>query len=279
MIALRWRITDGKFAVKEVKKPLPLPFRGGAADTALTIDASEDLQGKAVGLKLSFERLPEGMEATLLTEKAELTGGVQVVPVQFEIAGGQPGSYRGKLEVALDTGFVLATAVVPVVVEPLEVSVALEGSLDGLSPEDDRAVALVVTVEDALVQAVDLGVKVDRAGLPAEVSIQTLETASLRRAGDVRVPLKFRVAPGAQAGTWHPRVSLTADRGVVIEPSTVDLTVVVPESSLAAAAVAQPSDSQRSLWGVLALVALACTALAALFVGRSKDDLLLQTNG
>ncbi len=276
MIALRWRITDGQLAVKEVKKPEPLPYRGGTAEAALAIDASEDLKGKALSLKLAFEQLPEGMQATLLTEKAEVAGGVQAVPVQIEIGGGKPGSYRGKIEIALDTGLVLATAQIPVVIRPLDVAVVLEGSLEGLSPDDDRAVALVVTVEDALVQAIDLSVKIDRAGLPDGVSIQTLETATLRRAGNVRVPVKFRVTPGAEAGTWHPRVSLAAEEGVVIEPSTVDLTVVVPRSEVVAASVVQPTDSQTSLWGVLGLAALACTALAALYVGRSKDDLLIE---
>lgn len=276
MIALRWRVTDGQLAVKEVRKPEPLPFRGGTADAALAIEASEDLKGKAIVLKLSFERLPEGMETTLLTAKAELTGGVQLVPVQFEVAHARPGSYRGKVELALDTGLVIATAQIPVVVKPLAVTVALEGSLEGFSPDDDRAVTLIVTVEAALVQAIELLVKVDRAGLPEEVSIQTLETASLRRAGEVRVPVKFRVGSGAAAGTWHPRVSLTAEDGVLIEPSSVELTVVVPPSTVAAAF--PPTDPQRSLWGVLGLVALAFTALAALYVGRSKDDMLLQTN-
>ncbi len=279
MIALRWRITDGRFAVKEVRKPEPLPFRGGTADAAVAIDASEDLKGKAVALKLSFERLPEGMEATLLAPKAVLTGGMQVLPVQFEVSGARAGSYRGKIDVTLDTGLALASAQIPVVVKPLEVGVVLEGSLDGFSPEDDRGVALIVTVEDAIVRAIELSVKVDRAGLPEGVSIQTLETASLRRAGDVRVPVKFRVAAGTPAGTWHPRVSLTAEDGVVIEPSSVDLTLVVPHSTVAAASGVVPSsDPQRSLWGILGLVALGFTALAALYVGRSKDDMLIDSS-
>jgi len=278
MIALRWRITDGKLAVKEVKSPAPLPFRGGTAEGALAIDASEDLKGNALALKLSFEQLPEGMEAKLLTETLDVAGGVQVVPLQVEIAGGKPGSYRGKVEITMDTGLVLATAQVPLVIRPLDVTVDLEGSLEGLSADEDRAVTLVVTVEDALVQAIDIPVKVDRAGLPEGVSIQTLETATLRRAGNVRVPLKFRVVPGAEAGTWRPRVSLAAPEGVVIAPTTVELTVVVPPSTVVAASVVQPADAQRSLWVVLGLAALACTALAALYVGRSKDDMLIEVS-
>ncbi|MCK6461818.1 MAG: hypothetical protein L6Q95_18210, partial [Planctomycetes bacterium] len=279
MFALRWRITDGKLAVKEVRKPEALPFRGGAAEAALAVETSEDLKGKTVAMKLSFEKLPEGMESTLSTTQAELAGGVQVVPVRFEVTGARPGSYRGKLELALDTGLVLASAQIPVVVKPLAVAVEVEGSLEGLALDADRSVALVVTVDDALLQPVEVAVNLDRAGLPEDVSIQTLKTASLGRGGKVRVPVRFRVAPGAAAGTWHPRVSLKAEDGVVIEPSTVDLTVVVPEPAVVKAAVVQPSDAQKSMWGILGLVALALTAATALYVGRSKDDLLLQVNG
>ncbi len=279
MIALRWRITDGKLTVKEVRKPEPLPFRGGGAEAAITIETNEDLKGKAVTLSLSFEKLPEGMTTTLSTTKAELAGGVQVVPVRFEVSGARPGAYRGKLEVALESGLVLASSQIPIVVKPLAVAVQVEGSLEGLAHDVDRSVTLVVTVEEALVQAVDVAVHVDRAGLPEDVSIQTLKTASLRRAGEVRVPVKFRVAPGAAAGSWHPRVSLEAEDGIVIDPSTVDLTVVVPEQAMVAASVVPPSDTQKSFWGILGLVALALTAAAALYVGRSKDDLLLQVNG
>jgi hypothetical protein len=279
MIALRWRITDGKLAVTEVRKPEPLPFRGGTAEAALAIETSEDLKGKAVTMKLSFEKLPDGMEATLAGTKAELAGGVQVVPVRFDVTGARPGAYRGKLEVALESGLVLATAQVPIVVKPLAVAVQVEGSLEGLAHDADRSVTLIVTADDAVVEGVDVAVNVDRAGLPEEVSIQTLKTASLRRAGEVRVPVKFRVAPEAQAGTWRPRLTLEAEDGVVIEPSTVDLTVVVPEHTVVAASLGQPTESKTSFWGVLGLVALVLTAAAALYVGRSKDDLLLQING
>jgi len=278
MIALRWRITDGKLAVREVRNPAPLPFRGGTADAALAVEASEDLKGKQVAMKLSIERLPEGMTATLATETAVLTGGVQVIPVQVVLSQAPTGSYRGKIEIALDTGLLLTTAQIPFVVKPLAVSVQLDGSLEGLSSEDDRAVVLIATVEDAIVQPVDITVKVDRAELPEQVSIQTLETASLKRSSGVRVPVKFRVGPDAAPGTWHPRVSLTAEDGVVIEPSTFDLTVVVPERTVTAASLAPPSDPERSFWGILSVVALALTSLTALYVGRSKDDLLLQTN-
>jgi hypothetical protein len=279
MIALRWRITDGKLAVKEVRKPEPLPFRGGSAEAALAIEASEDLKGTAVTMKLSFEKLPEGMAATLSGAQAELAGGVQVVPVRFDVTGARPGAYRGKLELALESGLVLATAQVPIVVKPLAVAVQVEGNLEGLAHDADRSVTLVVTVDEALVQGIDVAVNIDRAGLPEAVSIQTLKTASLRPAGEVRVPVKFRVAPEAEAGTWHPRVSLESEEGVVIDPSTVDLKVVVPEHTVIAASLVQPTESKTSFWGVLGLVALALTAAAAIYVGRSKDDLLLQVNG
>jgi hypothetical protein len=159
------------------------------------------------------------------------------------------------------------------------VAVHVEGSLEGLAHGADRSVTIVVTVDDPVDPGVDVAVNLDRAGLPEEVSIQTLKTASLRRAGEVRVPVKFRVAPEAQAGTWRPRVSLEAEEGVVVDPATVDLTVAVPEHSVVVAAVVEPSAAKRSLWGVFALVALALTAAASLYVGRSKDDLLLQVNG
>lgn len=277
MIALRWRFTDAELAVKEVKKPQPLPFRGGTADASLAIEASEDLKGKAIALKLSFERLPEGMEAKLASAQVEITGGVQVVPLPFEVTGARPGSYRGKVELALESGHVLATAQIPLVVKPLAVAVQVEGSLEGLSPADDRAVALVASVEEALGAPIDLAVKIDRAGLPEEVTIQTLETASLRRAGDVRVPVKFRVGEGARAGTYHPRVSLTAEEGIVVEPATIEFDVVVPQPKVTTAALVPPSDPRRSLWGIVAVIALALTALTALYVGRSKDDLLIDT--
>lgn len=279
MIALRWRITDGKVAVKEVKKPEPLPFRGGAASAGLAIEASEDLKGKAVVLKLAFDKLPEGMAATLSSATAQLTGGLQVLPVEFEVTGARPGSYRGKVEVSLDTGLPLASAPIPLVVKPLTVAVGIEGSLSGFSPTDDRAVAVVLTVEDAIVQPVEIGVTLDRAGLPPDVSIQTLETLALKRTGEVKVPVKFKATPGGPAGTWRPRVSFKAPEGILIEPSSVELTLVVPPSSVAVAAVATSSDANRSFWGILGLAALALTALTALYVGRSKDDMLLQVNG
>lgn len=279
MIALHWRITDGKLTVKEVRKPEPLPFQGGTAEAALAIEASEDLKGKPLKIGFSIEKPPEGMSVTLATKEAQIEGGVQAVPVQFEVTGAKPGAYRGKLELSLDTGLVLATAAVPVIVKSLAVAVQLEGTLDGLAHDADRAVTLVVRVEDALVNAVDVTVDIDRAGLPEEVSIQTLKTASLRRAGEVRVPLKFRVAPEAVAGAWTPRVSLTSQEGVVIEPATVDLSVVVPERTVVAASILQPANAKKSFWGILGLVSLALTAAAAFYVGRSKDDLLLQING
>lgn len=279
MIALRWRITDGKCVVKEVRKPQPLPFRGGAASAALALETSEDLKGKQVSMKLLFEGLPEGMTVTMATESVQLTGGTQVVPLDFELVQAPPGSYRGKVELALDTGLVLTSAQIPFVVRPLAVSVRVEGSLEGLSSEDDRSVNVIATVDEALVQAVPLTVQVDRDGLPEQVSIQTLETAMLRRAGEVRVPVKFRVVPGTEAGTWHPCVTLSAEEGVVIEPSAVELTVSVPEPTVVTASVVSPSDPQRSFWGIIGLLAIALTAVTALYVGRSKDDLLLQVNG
>jgi hypothetical protein len=204
---------------------------------------------------------------------------VQVLPVAFEVTGARPGSYRGKIEVALDTGLIVASAQVPLVVNPLNVAVAVDGSLDGFAPTADRAVTLVLTVEDAIVRPIEVAVTVDRAGLPPGVSIQTLETTALRRAGDARVPVKFRTAAGAQAGTWHPKVSLSAGEGIVIEPSSVELTVVVPPSTVAVASLVEPGDSQRSLWVLLSVLAVALTALSAHYVGRSKDDMLLQANG
>jgi hypothetical protein len=279
MIALRWAITNGQLAVKEVRNPAALPFRGGTAKATLALESSEDLKGKVVTMTASFEGLPEGMSASLATDKVELTGGAQEVPVELNVAEAPTGSYRGKIDLALQSGLVLASAQVPFVVRPLSVSVRLEGSLEGLSTENDRSVTLIVTTDEALVNGVDLAVQVDRAGLPEDVSIQTLETASLRRAGDVRVPVKFRVAPGTKAGTWEPRVTLSApDEGVVIEPKSFDLTVVVPEPVVATAAMTAPVDAHRSFWGLLSIVAVVLTALTARYVGRSKDDLLLQVN-
>jgi hypothetical protein len=277
MIALRWRITDAHLSVREVRKPEPLPYRGGTASAALAVDASEDLKGRSVTLALSFERLPEGMEARLAEARADLVGGEQVVPVPFEVTGARPGSYRGKIEVALEGGIVLATAPLTLVVRPLAVSVHVDGDLEGLSHGNDGSVAIVATVDEAVTAPVEIAVTVDRAGLPEDVSVQTLETASLRRAGDVRVPVKVRIAPGAPAGTWRPRVSLAAGDGVVVEPSSVELVVVVPEPKIVTASLV-PSDSRKSLWSIVSLVALALTALTALYVGRSKDDMLIDTS-
>jgi len=45
---------------------------GTASDAAIAIEASDDLKGKKIAMTLSFERLPEGMTATLASETAVL---------------------------------------------------------------------------------------------------------------------------------------------------------------------------------------------------------------
>ncbi|HEX5136196.1 MAG TPA: VWA domain-containing protein [Planctomycetota bacterium] len=279
MIALRWRITDGKLTVREVKSPEPLPFHGGTVQASLALQASDDLKDNEVTLKLSFDKLPEGMAATLPPTKVKLTGGTQVVPMSVEVTGARPGAYRGTVEIALESGLVLASAQFPVVVRPLAVAVQVDGSLEGLADGADGAVTLILTVEDAIVQTVDLGVDIDRDGLPEGVSIQTLKTVSLRRAGEARIPVRFHVSPESGPGTWHPSITLSAPEGVVLDRPRIDLAVTVPVHAVVTASVAQPTESRKSFWGILGLVALALTAVAALYVGRSKDDLLLQING
>jgi hypothetical protein len=70
-------------------------------------------------------------------------------------------------------------------------------------------------------------------------------------------------------------VVLDAQEGLAVQPRSFELTAVVPRPPVPIAASAGASDPQRSLWGILGVIALALTAVTALYVGRTKDDMLL----
>jgi hypothetical protein len=279
MIALRWRVTEGRVTVHDVRKPEAIAFRGGTTEATLTIEASEDFRGKELATRVSFDALPEGMAVTHEPTPVRLVEGPQVVPVPFTVAGARPGSYRGKVEFVLDAGTVLASAPIPLTVRPLVVKAEVEGDLAGLAVGADRTATIILTMDEAPPEPLELTLQVDRSGLPDELAVLAAETVSVRRVGAQRTPVRLRAAEGAPLGTWRPRVSIKAVEGVVVEPRSFELETTVVAAPVVPPPPPPPSDPRRSIWLGVAVAALALTAFTAIYVGRSKDDMLLQANG
>lgn len=276
-IDFRWRVRETFLRVASWTPPPALPAGDAEIRGTLALDASGDLAGRRVRLAPAFPALAAGMRVTLAAEEVELAGGLQSVPVVFQVRGARTGHYPASLRVGLAAP-VEGVAAPPPLDFGLDVAgatvyVAREGGFDGLQAGRERVVTLTLTAA-AVPAPVTLDLELERGGLPDAVRIDLPEDVVLAKSdGVTRVTVRLMPGPDTPYGAWQPRLLVRA-RGaaVAVTPESVTIPADLPDPVTVIRE--RSGDPATALWAGIAAGVVILVGLAAFLLGRRRTEIV-----
>jgi hypothetical protein len=235
-VAFRWRVVASFVRITAGAKLNPLPIGDSDVAGKIVVESSADLVGRRARLAVALPGLPGGMEVAVDDRPFTLKTGPQTVPVALHVTGARAGRYEGELRLALTAPVdgVTPTTKVPLAFEIAGAGVqvlALQGSLEGLTPHEDRELVLTLLASSVPVPTT-LTLEVDRGGLPSGIEGKVPAVVHITQSdGAITVPLRFRMSRAVESGRWDVRITArTRTPGVAVAPDSVTVRASVPRT-------------------------------------------------
>lgn len=275
-VVFRWRVVESFVRIGKWVGPAALPIGKSDVSGKLEVGSSADLVGRRARLAVAFPKLASGMAVGVDGRPFTLRTGPQTVPVALHVTGARAGRYEGELRLSLTTPVdgVTPTAKVPVALEVAGAGVqvlALQGSLEGLTPREERELVLTLLASSVPVPTT-LTLSVDRGGLPPGIEDSVPAIVHITEPdGTVTVPLRFRMSRAVESGRWEVRITAAARTpGVAVAPDSVTVRASVPR----AVTLARDSSERMILWiaGGIGALLLAGFVLLSLLRRGARDS-------